>query len=461
MGKKLKVISLAVIIFMLLGFMSAFAAAGDGTIASNVYINNIDVSGMARDEAMNVLKQSTEPTINISCVFLKYGSSSWKINFTDIGAVYEYDKALDAAFQIQNDVPQANTTTTGEINLNPVRHDITMGITCDKGLIQNQLDLIAQKVYAAPINPTYKVQNNKSIIVPGKEGTQLNKEKAVELIVSSLVPGEVTELELPVDKIKPAALPKQPTAPAKKPAEEEKAPTGIAAGKDKLGEFTTYFNAGDKNRVTNISIAERSVTNSVVMPGEIFSINKTVGPRIEKYGFKLAHVIVNNELVDGIGGGICQVSSTLYNAALFANLKIIERNNHSLRSSYVPMGRDATISGDSKDFKFQNNTKYPIYIVGELKDNFLKFTIYGKQQYPTRTVKIKTNILSKTKPVIRYINDPSLPKGKVVTDRKASTGYTVESIREVYDKGKLLYSEKLFTDKYPMVSGIKRRGTKN
>jgi len=174
----------------------------------------------------------------------------------------------------------------------------------------------------------------------------------------------------------------------------------------------------------------------------------------------VAKVIVNNQLVPGIGGGICQVSSTLYNAVLLSNLKIIERKNHSLPSTYVSLGRDATISGDTIDFKFQNNTGYPILIYGQIKGNKLTCTIFGKNDFPDRSVKILTEIISKTEPSISTIEDPTLPLGAVVEERTAYPAFVVKSYRKVLEAGKELYTEPLFTDRYPLVNGIRKIGTK-
>lgn len=174
----------------------------------------------------------------------------------------------------------------------------------------------------------------------------------------------------------------------------------------------------------------------------------------------MAKIIMNNQYVSGIGGGICQVSSTLYNAVLYSNLEIVERKNHTLPSTYVDMGRDATISGDYIDLKFKNNTGYPIYIYGEMKGNKVRFTIYGKNDIQDRFVEIKTEMVSKTDPATEIIEDSTLPEGTVVEERKASPSYTVKSYKVIKEKGKEDIIVPLYTDIYPLVNGIKRVGIK-
>jgi len=223
--------------------------------------------------------------------------------------------------------------------------------------------------------------------------------------------------------------------------------------------FTLLAAAVPFDRTHNIKIATSSASDVLIKPGEVYSVDKIVGPRLANYGYKEAKVIINNELVPGIGGGVCQVSSTLYNAALLSNMKIVERRNHSLPSSYIPMGRDATISENYIDLKFQNTTQYPIYIHGEVKGSWVKFSIYGRSENPGITVKIRTEIVKKTDPQIKIVEDPTLPEGTEVEEKKAYTGYVVKSYRIVMENGKEISVEELPLSTYRVTNGVKRVGT--
>jgi vancomycin resistance protein YoaR len=229
--------------------------------------------------------------------------------------------------------------------------------------------------------------------------------------------------------------------------------------KDNLGEYSTKFNAADYDRTHNVKIATNSASGILIKPGEIYSVDKMMGPRLAKYGYKEAKVIINNELVPGIGGGVCQVSSTMYNAALLSNMKIIERRSHSLPSSYIPLGRDATISEGYIDLKFQNTSQYPIYIHGEVKGSWVKFSIYGRNENPGRTVKIRTEVVKTTQPQITIIEDPTLPEGTEVEEKKAYTGYVVKSYRIVMENGVEISREELPQSVYRVANGVKRVGT--
>lgn len=460
-NKFLKCTSIILILFI--SFMIVgFSLPSNDNIPSNVHINNINVGDTTKAQALVTLKKTYEPLIKKSYILLKYNYNLWKINLSEIKFAFNYQKAVDAAYAVpRNDtVPDATTdpininnttnssinidnTTNGSINIKNPRIDIKMSFTYDKKLIENFLNKLSKNIDKEPINAILKISSSKFTIIDGKSGIKLDNSAALKLIVKSINLNKASKITIPTKVVQP-----------------KYSKADLLNTKDKLGEYTTYFRASDVGRVKNITLASNNANNMIVMPNEIFSLNKTIGPRLEKYGFKLAHVIVNGEFVDGLGGGICQVSTTFYNAILYSNLKIIERKNHSIPSAYVKLGRDATVSGDSIDFKFQNNSKYPIFIYNEVIGNHITFKIYGKNDYPNRKVKITTKILSVTKPTIKTIMDPTLRKGSIIKDRKSYSGYVVDSFRQVFQNGKLLYIEKLPISKYPVINGISRVGTK-
>lgn len=145
-----------------------------------------------------------------------------------------------------------------------------------------------------------------------------------------------------------------------------------------LSEFSTRFDSNVKGRSQNISLAASSIDGMILMPGEEFSFNRTLGPINTSRGYQYAPVIVSGEFVEGVGGGICQVSTTLFNAALRSGLQITERRPHSLPVAYVPRGTDAMVSSSS-DFKFKNNLNSPIYIQAFVQNSRINFKIYGSQ----------------------------------------------------------------------------------
>ena len=161
--------------------------------------------------------------------------------------------------------------------------------------------------------------------------------------------------------------------------------------RDVLGSYNTY-GGGTQNRINNLTLAAKSIDGIELMPGEIFSYNETLGERTEEKGYKSAGVFVNGQHAEGIGGGICQVSTTLFDACLYADLEIVKRTNHSGRVDYVPAGLDAAVSWGDPDFQFCNNTEYPIRISATYADGSVNVKIYGTKTN-SNTVKITTEQL--------------------------------------------------------------------
>ena len=206
---------------------------------------------------------------------------------------------------------------------------------------------------------------------------------------------------------------------------------------DVLGECTTSI-GGTANRLSNVVTAAHALNGVTLAPGAVFSYNDTLGPRTEARGYKAAPAYVGGKTVDEVGGGICQNSSTLYLAALRADLAIVERTNHMYAVGYVPDGLDATVAYNALDFKFCNDTGYPIRLEVTVSGRTLLVRIHGTKTQNT-TVKMETQRLSTTEYKTVYKPDSSVAAGKTVVDTTPYTGRKVQVYRCVYDSaGKLL-----------------------
>lgn len=214
-----------------------------------------------------------------------------------------------------------------------------------------------------------------------------------------------------------------------------------------VAEFSTNFPKNQTSRNTNIRLGSEFLSGTVLMPGDRFSFNEVVGQRTAKRGFKEAGVYVNGRHDTGIGGGICQVSTTLYNAVLLADLKVVKRLNHSMPVAYVPRGRDATVSYNSLDLVFENDSDRPVAVSMEYQSGKLTARILGTPD-PSREVKIVTSGHKSWSKGEKVIHDPSLPPGKTVVREKGSAGYSVSSTRIVYRDGKEVRREPLGTSVY-------------
>jgi vancomycin resistance protein YoaR len=226
-----------------------------------------------------------------------------------------------------------------------------------------------------------------------------------------------------------------------------------------LGEYTTQFTAGNKNRTQNIHLASKTINGTVLMPGEIFSFNEKVGPRTASRGYQNAPVIFKGELVDGLGGGICQVSSTIYNAILLSNLNIVERINHSIPSTYVPKGRDATVSYGVLDFKFQNILSQPIYVESFIRGNLLTVKVYG-QKIGNKVVRIESREDQVVKRTVEVKFDPNMYQGEEKIEQEGRDGYRITTFKVVLENGVEIERKQITKDYYKPQNQIILKGTK-
>lgn len=215
----------------------------------------------------------------------------------------------------------------------------------------------------------------------------------------------------------------------------------------KISVFSTTYPTNSEGRIHNICSTAESIQDLLLAPGEVFDYAKYIAATEAKFGFREAPVILNGKLVPGIGGGICQVSSTLYNAVLRAGLEIVERRNHSLPVSYVPLGQDATFASGYINFKFRNSTPYYLLIRSSADENRLTIKLFG--QIPADvTYAIESKTVETLQPPVKYVLNPTLPVGK---SRKLTTGkpgYIVETYRYKERNGQVIGTERISRDTY-------------
>jgi vancomycin resistance protein YoaR len=269
-------------------------------------------------------------------------------------------------------------------------------------------------------------------VLPSQSGQTLELEPSLQNLLTALreLPAAQTRFELAMRAVPPRI-----------PTEAARAITGV------VGSYTTRFPGYQVSRNHNIRLAADALNGRILLPGERLSYNAAVGKRTLKQGFRPAPVIVYGEKRLGIGGGICQVSSTLYNAALLGELKIVRRANHSIPVDYVPLGRDATVTDTGIDFVIENPHDHPIAIATELGRSSLTIRILG-QPVAGRTVVLKTERSQPKSPPVQRVPDPNLPVGKERVIKKGAAGVRVVLWREVYENGVLVARERAATSVY-------------
>ena len=217
-----------------------------------------------------------------------------------------------------------------------------------------------------------------------------------------------------------------------------------------VASYSTSFVSGTGSDV-NIGVAAKTLNGTLVMPGQTFSYNDIIGNTTLDKGYTYATVIVNSRPTKGVGGGVCQVSTTLYNAILRIGLLPTERRPHSRPSSYVPLGLDATIDWGNIDFKFENTNDYPLYIVSYVKNNKVYVDLYSDKSLLSKTYKFNSEVVKTYPSTAEYLSDTSLPKGSKQLISEGSTGYQVRVSRETYENGILSDKKVLYHDTYAPV----------
>lgn len=422
-------------------FLYGLSTISDEKIMKNTYIENLDVSGLTYKEAVDAINATymfKDAKVTLLC-----GEKSFSMNAADIGllaipedsAQRAYDfcrsgnllidgvNAVKVIFTKHVIMPAAKVDTEkldGKINEfgNIVlgerkQHDVAIGddniatITSGKtgydsdpsaareailAAFDNEqfqdirvsfktappdemtLERFDAMVYKDPVDARYEIDGNTVNVVPEEKGRYINKEEAAPLLTGVF------------EGCEPVKIPfySSDAAVTKQTLEEKLFSSTLAS-------YSTSYGSSNSNRRANIARAASLINGSVLAPGAVFSFNDTVGRRTVSNGFYTAKEYVDGKSVDGIGGGTCQVSSTLYSAVLYADMSIVERLNHMMSVGYIPLGQDATVSDGGVDFKFKNSSDYPVKISAYTSGATVTISIIGTEWEPKREVKISNS----------------------------------------------------------------------
>jgi len=318
-------------------------------------------------------------------------------------------------------------------------------------LVKIEADAMYNKIIREPKNASIILVNGEIEIEPEVIGRKLDKAEFLSLIaeMEAKSANYPIELKLPVDFIEPELT-----------AEKIKSSLLSDVLSTYSSEFTTETE-NDKNRAINIRLAVEAINGTVLFPGETFSFNEIVGQRTSQKGYHPANIYTENGITTGVGGGICQVSSTLYNAALKANLEITERNPHIYMVAYVPLGRDATVSYGTQDLKFKNNTKWPVKINGLVtSDNKVEFSITGTNENPSLEVVVQSTVIKLIPYETEYIEVNNIPEGSQKLIQKGMNGAVVDTYFIIKKGNEVISNHKLHSTTYKTLPEIIQVGKK-
>lgn len=351
-----KFIYLSIIIIIAFSTVGIAPADNNKKIHKNITIENISVGKLTKEEAVNMLKK-TYPLDNFN---ITYNNESWTIKPEDIELSFHIEERVDEALNYTRSKSiWNNIKRKGKLNINKP-YNIKIKATYNEVKLSKQLEKIYEKVNVEAVDATFYVEPSGEIKrSESKEGRDVDISKLKDDIYNMINKKKIKDINLPVLTLYPKTSTKQ-----------------VKSINSILGQFSTSFN-DSTSRGSNIHVAGESTSDVLLMPGETFSYNKKTGARNWVNGYQSAPIIVGGKVVNGEGGGVCQVSTTIYNAALLSGLTIDEVHNHSLPSRYAPRGRDATVSYGYTDLKFTNPYTHPVYIKNIVGNGAITSKIYG------------------------------------------------------------------------------------
>lgn len=507
------VVSLFIVLFvMIFSVVFALFNMNNEKILKGISILGIDISDLTVEEAKTKINNAIEERFKDenNNLILKIGENETSVTANTFNAKFDIDNAVIEADNIGRN-GNILTNNYSILFTKLFKKEIKPRLYLDDSLLSDTIKDINSKMKDAIVDNSYYIEKNNLIIVKGKAGYIIKTEELKEKIYEQIsnIHTNYQIIEIPVEYKEPepinlqkiheeiykepqdAYVQKNPTVVhpevngvdfkisveeaeelLKEDKEEYTIPLKITKPKktinnlgeeafpDLLATFSTRFDGSNYNRNTNIKFAAKKVNGTVILPGEKFSFNTIVGSRTIEAGFKEGTAYIGGKVVPDVGGGVCQVSSTIYNTALLANMQIVERSNHMFTTGYVAASRDATVYYGSLDFVFKNSRKYPIKMVASANGGVCKVSIYGIKEEKEYEVIIQSKITSYINPTTIYKEDPTLEEGKEIVEQTAITGCRSEGYKILKLNGKIVSQTLLSKDTYKSRNKIVRRGTK-
>ncbi|MCJ7691422.1 MAG: VanW family protein, partial [Clostridiaceae bacterium] len=416
----------------------------DSLILPTVKIENENLTGKTKIEAQKIIKDKYSSQMIKKKIDIVSQGKKYTLDYSMLDAKYNINEAIEQAVSYGSDM---NMYQRYKAIKNPVEMKIKLKFEYNDKIVGDILTEIAKDTNREAVSAKITmISSGKFNVTNDVIGKKLDSDKLKNEIkdkINGVLSEDTISIEAPVDEI----APKVTTATLK-------------AINKKISSYTTSFATSAAGRSTNINLSTKSINGTLLMPGDVFSFNGVVGRRTAKSGYQDAGIIIGDKLEQGLGGGICQTSTTLYNAILGTELTSVERVHHTFPSHYVAKGLDATVDYGNLDYKFKNTLKYPIFIEGYTSNKRVSFNIYSSSTLTNRTYKISSETLQTIQPKIEIIKDPTKFEGEKETIKKGYTGYKVKVTRRTYESGKLIDTKVINNDTYRVINGITKVGTK-
>lgn len=438
MKKTYVVLGIASMLMVFVLSAGSVSASKNSTIRNGVKIGNLDVSGMTRDEAYDALNNLAETASGATITLDISEDVSLPLQASELGFAWDAGETVEEALSVGNKGNIiARYKEIKDIENGGKTYDFTYSF--DRTKVKQIISEQCTEYDRHAENATLRRENGQFIVEGGQEGVVIDVDASVDAVMDALEADwsfEDTSISLVGEREEP-----------------ETSAEDLKNVKDLLGSFSTSFSSSNAQRSANVINGCAHINGSIVYPGEEFSTYDAVKPFTEENGYKMAGSYLNGLVVDSMGGGICQVSTTLYNAVLLSELEVVERNNHSMVVSYVQVSADAAIAESSgKDFRFKNNTEYPIYIEGiTSEDKKITFNIYGcETRDPNREISYENEILQTIQPDYEKIIPDAGQGIGYVKVQSAHVGYKARLIKIVKVNGVETEREVINNSSYSM-----------
>ena len=411
-------------------------AAAQTTFFPGVTVDGIDLGGMTRGEAQALFTDRQAQTTEAFSLIVASGERRWRITSQEVPVTFNADAVLEQAYAIgrsgtllerYQEIERARTQGVS----------LTTGYVYDRSAVRDLVEIVGDSLDVAATDArlsAFDVSNRTFTFEAESAGYRIDRDKLESDILAALDAHAYDSVIVPQgERVEPQVTLSQ-----------------LQGLFGRISSFTTTTTR-DSDRNTNIALSASALNGRVVQPGETLSFNACTGQRTGEKGYREAGAIAGGVLVDDTGGGVCQTSSTLFNAVVRADLQIVERYAHSWPSSYVNKGEDATVNWPSLDFVFKNNGDFPVFVVAWYEAQQVTVEIYGHMLENGMTIDLESTVTQTIKPSdeVLYTLDESLPAGTRKAGRSKRTGYVVDTYKVYKDsEGNEIRREKLWTTTY-------------
>ncbi|MCH5266365.1 MAG: VanW family protein [Lachnospiraceae bacterium] len=390
-------------------------------ICEGVYVDTVDLSGMTREQAESAIGEYVDK-LSSRTLSVDVNGKQVTTTLSELEYTCNANDYIEEAMKVGKEGNLfSNYAEIKEVGSEHMVYQLEFSYSEKK--LKKFVKKTCGKECTSAKNSNIKMKNGSLVYTDAREGVSIDTDTTIANIQTALKEQEDTDIV---------------QAEAVVTVEEPMITKEVASRcQNKLGSFSTNFTASNVSRSRNVANAAKLINGSVIYPGETFSVHDTISPLTEENGYYTAASYSNGQVVDSIGGGVCQVSTTLYNAVLRAELEIVERSPHSMVVTYVKPSMDAAIAGDYKDFKFRNNTEVPIYIEGGTYTGTVYFNIYGEEtRSPDRSVTFESEVIETIEPGADKVTiDKTKPASYMEVTQEAHTGYKAVLWKIVTENG--------------------------